>query len=91
MHKNLIVTGILYGAFVWIVMNCIVVPFSNVREQGKLWVLAKTDGSSHFVFHPPTNIKQFIINILFILFCVGLPIALIIGNYFKKQVRAGIA
>jgi hypothetical protein len=88
MHKNLIVTGILYGAFVWIVMNLIVVPLSNVREQGKLWTIVKTNGGSHPVFQPPTNIKQFIINILFILFCVGLPIALIIGNYFKKQVRA---
>ena len=91
MHRNLIITGILYGAFVWIVMNLIVVPLSNVRDQGKLWTIVKTNGGSHLVFQPPTNIKQFIINILFILFCVGLPIALIIGNYFKKQVRTTTA
>jgi len=87
MHKNMVVTGILYGAFVWVVMNCIILPLSNVREQGKLWAMIKTDGRPHLVFHPPTDIKQFIINILFFLFCVGLPIALIIGNYFKKWVR----
>ncbi|MES1215798.1 MAG: hypothetical protein ABUT20_09780, partial [Bacteroidota bacterium] len=39
LRKNLIITGLLYGIFVWLVMNLIVVPFSNVPDKGKLWRL----------------------------------------------------
>src|SRR5260221_5097818 len=85
MQKNLIVTGLLYGVFVWAVMNFIVLPFSNIRSQGKLWTFVNTNGKLHAVFHGPSNIKQMIIGILIIMFCVGLPISLIIGKYYSKK------
>jgi uncharacterized membrane protein YagU involved in acid resistance len=33
LSKNKIVTGIIYGIFVWVVMNLIVVPLSNVPHR----------------------------------------------------------
>jgi hypothetical protein len=84
-QKNLIVTGLLYGIFVWIVMNLIVLPFSNIRSQGKLWTFVNTNGKLHAVFHGPSNTKQMIIGILIIMFCVGLPISLIIGKYYARK------
>ena len=31
--KNTLLTGILYGIFIWVIMNLVVVPFSNVPKQ----------------------------------------------------------
>ncbi|HWJ26310.1 MAG TPA: hypothetical protein VNS32_07185 [Flavisolibacter sp.] len=33
MHKNLVLTGIMYGLFVWSVMNLIVVPLSQIGRR----------------------------------------------------------
>jgi len=32
LEKNIVVTGILYGIFIWLVMNLIVVPLTNARK-----------------------------------------------------------
>lgn len=85
LQKNLIISGLLYGIFVWIVMNLIIVPFSNVPVKGKLWAIVNTDGRVHTIFQLPSNYKQMIIGILIIMFCIGLPIALAIGNYYRKK------
>jgi hypothetical protein len=79
--RNLVITGLVYGVFVWVVMNFIIVPLSGVPEKSKLWTI--TNGQPAFQF--PANPKQLIIGILIIMFCVGLPISFIIGNYFRKQ------
>jgi hypothetical protein len=33
LHKNWVVTGVLYGAFVWSVMNLIVLPMTHVAQS----------------------------------------------------------
>jgi len=87
LQKSLIVNGLLYGIFVWLVMNLIIVPFSRIPVKGKLWALVNTDGKLHAVLQLPSNYKQMIIGILFIMFCVGLPIGLIIGSYYSKKLK----
>jgi hypothetical protein len=79
--RNLVVTGLIYGVFVWIVMNLIVVPLSRVPAKSKLWAI--TNGQFHFQF--PTNPKQLIIGLLIIMFCIGLPISMIVGKFYKKH------
>jgi hypothetical protein len=79
--ENLVISGLVYGVFVWVAMNLIIVPLSGVPVKSKLWTI--TNGQAAFQF--PANPKQLIIGILIIMFCVGLPISLIIGNYFRKR------
>jgi uncharacterized membrane protein YagU involved in acid resistance len=40
LHGNVIITGLLYGVFVWIVMNLIVLPLSNARHAPFSWIPA---------------------------------------------------
>jgi hypothetical protein len=63
--KNKIIAGILYGAFVWLVMNLIVAPLSSLPKQ-------------------PFSLFQTILGILFLLFFIGIPNAIIIGKYYDK-------
>ena len=86
LRKNLVVTGLLYGIFVWLVMNLIIVPFSNIPARGKLWTMITNEqGKRHAILQLPSNPKQMIIGILIIMFCVGLSISLIIGKYYSKK------
>jgi len=85
LQNNLFISGFLYGLFVWIVMNLVVVPLSNVPAAGKLWAFVSKEGKLHTVLQLPSNYKRLIIGVLIILFCVGLPIALVIGNYYRKK------
>jgi len=84
LQKNSIIVGLLYGIFIWTVMNFLVLPLSNIRSQNKMWAIVNTNGKLHAVFQGNSNIKQMIIGIIIIMFCVGLPISLIIGNYYRK-------
>ncbi|PWT77145.1 MAG: hypothetical protein C5B59_04900 [Bacteroidetes bacterium] len=34
LSKSIVVSGILYGAFIWVIMNLIVVPLSNAQKFG---------------------------------------------------------
>lgn len=40
LHGNAIITGLLYGIFVWIVMNLIVLPLSNAHHASFSWIPA---------------------------------------------------
>ena len=66
LSRNLLVTGIGYGLFVWIIMNLIVLPLSRVDR-------------------PSFPLDQIIISVAFLLFCIGLPIALMIGRYYSQN------
>jgi len=86
LSKNLIITGLGYGIFVWLVMNLLIVPLSNVSSKGKLWgSIPDANGIKHIVFQFPPNPTQMIIGILIIMLCVGLPIALMAGRYYSRR------
>lgn len=40
LHHNKIINGLLYGIFVWLVMNFIVLPLSNVHHSPFKWIPA---------------------------------------------------
>jgi hypothetical protein len=58
---NLFVIGMVYGVVVWMVMNLIVVPLSNVH-------------------HAPLQLSQSIVGAVILMFCIGLPISMIVGR-----------
>jgi hypothetical protein len=63
--------GLLYGVFVYLFMNFVVLPLSNVTRRGA----------------PPLSSRA--IQMLIIMFCVGLPIALIV-RWFSKDDDDGV-
>jgi hypothetical protein len=67
LSKNIIVTGLLYGIFAWVITVLIIVPLSNTPPPA------------------PFNIRKAAIAILILMFCIGLPIALIISRYYSKN------
>jgi uncharacterized membrane protein YagU involved in acid resistance len=64
--KNKVVIGLLYGIFVWVIMNRVVLPISNTRPS-------------------PFSIQGAIIGCLILMFCIGLPISLIVDRYNRKR------
>jgi hypothetical protein len=58
---NLFLVGMAYGIVVWVVMNLIVLPLSNVH-------------------HASFNLPQAIVGAVILMFCIGLPIAMIVGR-----------
>lgn len=56
--------GLLYGVVVYLLMNFVVLPLSNVASR-------------------PSPISSRLINMLIIMFCVGLPIALIVRRFSR--------
>lgn len=67
--KSPIPMGLLYGVFVYLFMNFVVLPLSNIARRGT----------------PPLSARA--IQALIIMFCVGLPIALIVRWYSKHDAR----
>ncbi|HEX5150953.1 MAG TPA: YqhR family membrane protein [Parafilimonas sp.] len=65
LHHNKIITGLLYGIFVWMVMNLIVLPLSNARHAPFSWVPALR-------------------GCLILMFCIGLPIALLTARHYRN-------
>jgi hypothetical protein len=63
--KSPIVAGLLYGIFVWIVMNLVVVPISRVKQG-------------------PFTTSGVIREMAILMICIGLPIALITGNSYRR-------
>lgn len=57
--------GLLYGLFVWLFMNFVVLPLSAVRRAGA------------------AALSDRVVSALIIMFCVGLPIALIVRRFSK--------
>jgi uncharacterized membrane protein YagU involved in acid resistance len=62
--KNTYVNGLLYGAFIWVFMNYLVLPNSNIP-------------------HSPKDIVS-VLEIIWHMALVGLPIAIIIEKKFKN-------
>jgi len=58
-----VVSGLVYGVFVWLIMNQVVLRLSHVPSQ-------------------PFDIKQAVIGMLILMFCLGLPISLIANKYY---------
>lgn len=56
--------GLLYGVAVYLFMNFVVLPLSNVAQR-------------------PSPVSARLINMLIIMFCVGLPIALIVRRFSR--------
>jgi len=67
LKKNTIISGILYGIFVWLVMSFIVLPIAFPLLPEK-----------HFDF-------PLILSILILMFCIGLPIALLTRKYYASE------
>jgi len=71
LSKNIIITGIVYGIFVWLVMNLAVVPLSSTPPL-------------------PFTISKAITAVLILIFCVGIPIALVVHKSYPKPVAGNI-
>ena len=59
-----IVAGLLYGIPVYLVMNFVVLPLSQVTQR-------------------PQPMSSRLINLVILMFCIGLPIALIVRRYAR--------
>ena len=57
--------GLLYGVLVYIFMNFVVLPLSNIAQR-------------------QATLSGRVINMLIIMFCVGLPIALIVRRFSRQ-------
>ena len=66
LRKDKIVAGLLYGVFVWFVMNWIIVPLSFIR-------------------HFPSRIGPALLAMVILMVCIGLPISIIINNYYSRK------
>ncbi len=68
--KNKYLTGIIYGLIIWVIMNIIVLPLSNVPKHA-----ANADFS----------LLPVIISLAALVICVGLPISLVADRYYAKN------
>ncbi len=66
LRKNDIASGLIYGLGIWIVMNLMVLPLSNIPKS-------------------PFDLGLALIGIVWHMTLVGLPIAIIIRNFYKKK------
>lgn len=70
LNTNKVVSGVLYGIFVWAVMNLVVVP-STRTPQVEL------------------NLVRVLVNMVILIFCIGLPIALLIRQKEFRPLQVG--
>ena len=68
LRAHLLVVGLSYGVIVWMVMNLIVLPLSNVR-------------------HAPLRFIPSVVGAVILMFCIGLPISIIVGKHFERRTR----
>lgn len=61
--KNKIIGGLLFGLLVWLIMNLLILPFTNIPHSSIILIGA-------------------IKNILILMFCIGLPISLIMQKQY---------
>jgi hypothetical protein len=66
LRTHLFLVGMAYGVLVWIVMNTIVLPLSNVQQA-------------------PFSLPQAVVGAVILMFCIGLPIAMILGKYYARE------
>lgn len=69
LDRNKYLTGLAYGLFVWLVMNLVVLPLSNVNRA-------------------PFDFMRAIQGIAILMACAGLPIALVVGKYYRARLPA---
>ena len=67
--KSPVVAGLLYGIFVWVMMNLVVVPLTRVKQAPFTW----------------QGITR---EMAILMFCIGLPIAIITYKSFKLKTKA---
>ncbi|MBC7873591.1 MAG: hypothetical protein H7Y01_06335 [Ferruginibacter sp.] len=63
LQENVLLGGLLYGLFVWLVMNRVVVPLSQLPPS-------------------PFKLKSAIINMLILMVCIGLPVAVMANKHY---------
>jgi hypothetical protein len=63
LKKQRIISGLLYGIFVWCVMNLVVLPLLQIANI-------------------PTKWDSIVRGALILMFCIGLPISLIVSRYY---------
>jgi hypothetical protein len=68
--KNKYLTGIIYGLIIWVVMNIIVLPLTNVPKH---------PATAHF------SLLAAITSLAALVICVGLPISLVADRYYAKS------
>ncbi len=71
LQGNKVITGLVYGLFIWLVMTLVVVPL-RTSPLGTLNM-------------PHLKIENSIIGAVILMLAVGLPVSLIIGNYYSKK------
>lgn len=68
LRKQRIISGLLYGAFAWCVMNLAVLPLLHIANI-------------------PTKWDSIIRGAVILMFCIGLPISLIVSRYYIVKER----
>lgn len=66
LSRNNYISGLVYGIFIWLIMNLVVLKLSNVPNIS-------------------FSITHTVVGIVILMFCVGLPIFLIIGKYYTPE------
>jgi hypothetical protein len=66
LKKQRIISGLLYGIFVWCVMNLAVLPLLEIANI-------------------PTKWDSIIRGALILMFCIGLPISLVVSRYYMRR------
>jgi len=69
LKKQRILSGLLYGIFVWCVMNLAVLPLLNIANI-------------------PTKWDSITRGAVILMFCIGLPISLIVSRYYIRKGKA---
>jgi uncharacterized membrane protein YagU involved in acid resistance len=71
LHRNKMVSGLLYGIIVWAIMNFIVIPLSNVPSPD--------------VYHAPFAWMSALRAVMILMICFGLPVSIITARYYKRH------
>jgi uncharacterized membrane protein YagU involved in acid resistance len=64
--RSRFVSGVVYGLLVWLAMNLVVLPLSNVN-------------------HSPFDFAQALIGAVILMFCIGLPNAIIVSKHYSQH------
>ena len=68
LKKQRIISGLLYGIFVWCVMNLAVLPLLHIANIPAKW-------------------DSIVRGAVILMFCIGLPISLIVSRYYIREKR----
>jgi len=72
LRKRKILSGLLYGAFAWCVMNLAVLPLFHIANIPHKW-------------------DSIVRGAVILMFCIGLPISIIVSRYYIKKSAIGSA